>query len=113
MSQMNLDDVRLDKDNLYREETYTDLKIGSLHKLIPIKLDGSADASREAVFTARTQIMSPAGPLPVQAELEAHTIEAAIEEFPAAIRDAVEEMVQQAQQMQQNQRPGADGPVIL
>ena len=115
MSQMNMNEAQLDKENLYREETYTDMKIGSLHKLIPIKIDGTPDESRPAHFTARTQLMSPSGPVPVQADLKAETLETALEEFPSAISVAVEEMVSQAQKFQQEQekQPGDDGPVIL
>jgi len=115
MNQMNMNEAQLDKDNLYREETYTDMKIGSLHKLIPIKLDGTMDESRPAHFSARTQLMSPAGPVPVQTELKAETLSDALEEFPAAISVAVEEMVTQAQKYQEEQekKPGHDGPVIL
>ena len=36
----------IDKNNLYREESLTDLKVGSIRRLIPLKSDGNADDRR-------------------------------------------------------------------
>jgi hypothetical protein len=33
-------DFNLDTQNLYREESYTDLKAGAIRRLIPVKADG-------------------------------------------------------------------------
>ena len=55
-------DFNVDRDNLYREEGITDLKTASIRRLIPIKADGSTDASRTAIFVGSTQLMTPEGP---------------------------------------------------
>ena len=44
-------DIQMDAANLYREESYTDLKAGSLRKLVPVKADGTDDPSRPAIFS--------------------------------------------------------------
>lgn len=103
MAQLNGIDFTVDKNNLYREEGITDLKIASIRKLIPIKSDGTDDPSREAIFMGHTQLMSPSGPLPVQAPLEATTLEAAIAEFPDAIDRAVQQIIEEVQNMQREE----------
>ncbi|MFO8112516.1 MAG: cytoplasmic protein [Desulfosalsimonadaceae bacterium] len=96
-------DFTVDKNNLYREEGITDHKVASIRRLVPIKVDGSEDPDREPVFYASTQLMTPEGPLPIQAALEAKTLEAAIEEFPDAMRKALTKTIDQIQRQQQQQ----------
>jgi len=102
-------DFVIDKNNLYRDESITDLKVGAIRCLIPIKTDGTNDESRERLFVGHTQLMSPQGTVPVQASIEAATLEEAMEKFPGAMRKAMEEMVEQARKMhaeQGRQQPG-------
>jgi hypothetical protein len=98
-----LSDVKMDVANLYREESYTDLKTGGLRKLVPVKLDGSEDTSRNAIFSGHTQLMSPHGPLPLQGAIEATTLEDAVAKFPQAMEDAMNRMIEEAQQYQREQ----------
>ena len=98
-----LSDVKMDMANLYREEAYTDLKTGGIRKLVPVKLDGSEDTSRDPVFTGHTQLMSPHGPLPLQGAIEAKTLEEAVLKFPQAMEDAMNQMIAEAQQYQREQ----------
>jgi len=94
----------IDKNSLYREESITDLKVGSIRRLIPVKSDGTADDSRPEVFIGHTQLMSPEGPLPIQSELSAKTMEEAIDVFPVAMKQALAEMVEKIQEMQRQQQ---------
>ena len=98
-----LEDIKVDAANLYTEETITDLKVGHIRKLIPIKADGSVDESREAIYTGSTNIMTPGGALPIQGDIEAKTLEEAIENFPKAINAAVEKLKADMLRMQQEQ----------
>lgn len=98
-----ISDVKMDTANLYREEAYTDLKIGGIRKLVPINVDGSEDASRPAVFSGHTQVMSPHGPVPIQGAIEATTLEDAVSGFPQAMEEAMNRMVEEAQRMQREQ----------
>ena len=43
MAESDAPDVQMDAANLYREESYTDLKAGTMRKLVPVKADGSDD----------------------------------------------------------------------
>ncbi|MBN2107028.1 MAG: cytoplasmic protein [Deltaproteobacteria bacterium] len=93
-------DVSIDKNSLYREETFTDLHAGTIKRFVPIKPDGSDDASRTAVFMGQTQIMSGGGPLPIQCMLEVNNLDEAIAAFPSAVNKAVEQLIEEAKKMQ-------------
>ena len=102
--QQAIADIEVDKDNLYREEVVTDLKVASIRRLVPIKTDGTDDPSRPARFVGETTLMSARGPLPIQAAIEAETLELAIEKFPEALNEAVEQMIEQAREMQRQEQ---------
>ena len=63
-------EIKINTDNLYKEEAFTDLTFATIRRLTPVKIDGSIDESREAIFTGMTQLMSPNGPIPVQCLIE-------------------------------------------
>lgn len=97
-------DFSVDKKNLYREESITDLKVASIRRLIPVKTDGTDDDSRTDIYIGHTQLMSPQGPVPIQAPLQANSMEEAMEAFPAAMQQALADMMERAQRMQQEQQ---------
>ncbi len=96
-------DLTVDASNLYREESYTDLKVASLRRLIPIKPTGEPDPSRETRWIAQTQLMSQVGPVPVSTLIEAKDLQEAIAKFPEAVGRAVEEMIEEAREMQRSE----------
>ena len=100
MAMQDFSDLKPDAANLYREETFTDMKIGSIQRMIPVKVDGSDDESRKSFFVIRTQLMSQMGPLPIQAPVEVETLAEAIDAFPQAVQSAVEKMVEEAEAAQ-------------
>ena len=104
MSEENsLENIKIDGSNLWKEENFTDLQVGSIRKLTPIKVDGSEDESRQAVYSATTNIMTPGGALPISGEIEAATLEEAVEKFPEAINIAVKKLQEDMIQMQKEQ----------
>lgn len=98
-----IDDIQMDETNLYREETITDLKTGTIKILSPIKKDGSPDDSRKPVYMCHTELMSNAGPIPVNATIDAANLSEAVDKFPAAVKQAVDEMMQRVQEYQREQ----------
>lgn len=98
-----VDEIRMDTKSLFREETFTDLRVGSIRRLQPVTADGSPDASRPVRFIGQTQLMSQMGPLPVQCEIEAATLQEAIDKFPEAIKVAVDELVAEARELQRRE----------
>ena len=104
----------VDKDNLFREESITDLKVASIRRLIPVNADGTEDRTRSAKYLGHTQLMSPEGPLPLHAELKADNIQEAIDAFPAAMQRALAEVVQQLEKMRREQpKPSKDDSRII
>lgn len=98
-----ISDIQVDTANLYREEIYTDLKVASIRKMVPIRPDGSEDTSREPLYTGQTTLMSAAGPVPVQCPLDATNLEEAAACFPEAVKEAVERMVEEAREIQRRE----------
>ena len=98
-----LSEIKLDDTKLYREEVFTDLRVGSLKQLIPVTKHGERDLGRPMVFVGETQLMSQVGPLPVQTRIEAENLQAAIERFPAAIQTAVEAMIAEVKELQRKE----------
>jgi hypothetical protein len=96
-------DVKVDKSNLYKEESFTDLKVATIRRLSPIREDGSPDTTRPVLFTGETTLMSDRGPLPIQAPIEAKDLNEAMDKFPEAVQGAVERLVEQAREMQRQQ----------
>lgn len=94
-------DLKLDTTNLFREESFTDMKKGSIRKLTPVNPDGTDDNGRSSIFIGSTTLMSPKGPVPIQCPLQAQTLQEAMEKFPDALKAAVKNMVKQAQKAQQ------------
>jgi len=89
--------LNVDRNNLYREDSVTDVKVAAIRRLTPIKADGSDDDSRDPIFMGQTQLMSPSGPLLLQSLLEARTLEEAMDKFPAAMQKEVEKAMAQAE----------------
>jgi hypothetical protein len=108
-----LSEIMLDAKNLFREEVFTDLRVGSIKQLTPVTSDGSRDMGRPMTYIGETQLMSQMGPLPVQAPIEADNLQQAMERFPVAIQAAVEAMISEVKELQRKEMsrivvPGAD-----
>ncbi len=95
---------QVDKNNLYKEETYTDLKSASIRKLIPVKVDGSEDPARKTVFIGHADLISPRGPIPIEANLMADSLESALAALPPAMDKAAVEMRDEYNKMMQQQQ---------
>lgn len=98
-----LEEIQVDRENLYLEEVFTDLKVATLRRLTPVKADGSPDTTRPVLFHAQTQLMSQMGPLPVNCAIEASSLEEAMQKFPEAIAEAIERMIEEAKEMQRQE----------
>ncbi|MGH8129201.1 MAG: hypothetical protein ACRETC_12760 [Gammaproteobacteria bacterium] len=96
-------DIRLDSGRLYREETFTDRRMGTLRKLYPVHADGSEDPARPVVWEGSTSLMTPAGTLPLSFEIEAETLSEALEHFPEAAQNALEHTMEELREMRREQ----------
>ena len=98
-SQAEMPEIKLDPNGLYREEIFTDRKAGTLRRLTPIKIDGSTDTTRAVLFSGQTQLLTPAGVLPLVFEIEATTLADALNKFPDAMKVALDEAIEEAREM--------------
>jgi hypothetical protein len=94
----------VDKNNLYREESFTDLKVASIRRLIPVNPDGTDDKSRTPIFLGHTQLMSPDGPVPIQSMMEANNLEEAFEKFSGVMKQEFANVVERIREMQKQQQ---------
>ena len=102
-------DIKMEATSLYREEIYTDRRIGTIRALVPVNADGAADAGRPVVYVGEAQIMTQMGPLPVSFEIEAQTLSEAVRGYADAAKTAVERTVNELQEMR---RQAASGLVL-
>lgn len=96
-------ELKLDAEDLYREETFTDRRIGTLRRLTPVTKTGEDDPSRPVMFVGQAQLWTQMGPLPINFELETPSLEAALEAFPDAARVALEQTMEEAREMRREQ----------
>lgn len=92
--------IEFDRTSLYREEIYTDLKVGTIHMFTPVNADGTVDENRQVTFAGETQIMTPNGPVPISCTIEAATLAEAMDNFSEAVNATVEKLIAEAREMQ-------------
>jgi hypothetical protein len=93
----------MDPTQIYLEETFTDRKVGTIRRLTPVAADGSTDAARPVIFVGQAQVMTPMGAIPISFELDAVSLNAAIEKFGAAAEQAVQQTMRELQEMRREQ----------
>jgi hypothetical protein len=99
MAEERNNDPQMDAASLYREEMFTDRKVGAIRRLIPVRADGSNDPLRQDLFVGQAEIMTNMGPVPLSFEIEAKTLDQAVAGFAAAAAVAIERTVQQIQEL--------------
>lgn len=105
----------MDAANLWREEVFTDQKVGTIRRLNPVKVDGTPDSSRKPFFTGEAQVLTPAGALPLNFEIPADTLEAAVAGYSPAVQQAFEDTMEELKEMRRKSAsslvvPGAGAP---
>jgi len=96
-------DNAMDPNGLFREENYTDQKMGAIRKLIPVNADGSDDSSRDVAFFGSAQVMTPMGAIPLNFALEGTTIGEAAADFAGKAAIAVDEAAKELERMRREQ----------
>jgi len=99
----------MDPASLYREETFTDRRLGMIRVLTPVTKDGATDLARKVVYLGEAQLLTQVGALPLTFEIDARSMAEATEKFADAAKVAVERAVKELQEM----RREADSPIIL
>ncbi|MHB8814681.1 MAG: hypothetical protein ACYDAE_15595 [Steroidobacteraceae bacterium] len=99
VAKSDLPEVHLDPAGLYREEMFTDRRAGTIRRLTPVNVDGATDPKRPVLFSGQTQLLTPAGVLPLVFEIEASTLEEALAKFPEGVNAALEQAIDEAREM--------------
>ena len=61
----NAPEPKMDSQDLYREDIYSDRRVGTIRVMTPVKPDGTPDPTRATSYVGQAQIMTPAGALPL------------------------------------------------
>lgn len=110
----NHTDISMNPNELYLEEVFTDNKIGTIRRMTPVTAEGEKDASRPILYIGSTQMMTPAGPLPLNFELTGNNLAEAAANFGEKANQALEETMKELQEMRRQQAsqiviPGQSG----
>lgn len=90
--------LTMDAESVYREDVYTDRKVGTIRCLTPVKKDGTTDSARTALFIGEAQILTPMGAIPVTFDIEASNLADAIANYEPAAKEGVERTVKEIQE---------------
>ena len=114
--QQNNLEFKIDRSNLYSEESFSDLKTGTIKRLTPVRSDGSVDKTRKTIFVGHTSILTPNGPLPIQNVIAAKELQQAIKKFPEVMQAAMEQLIEEVkkyQEQEQSQIQKPDSRIIV
>jgi hypothetical protein len=87
-------EIAMDTKSLYIEEVFTDRRIGTIQRLTPVDADGKPVKDGKVLYVGQSQLMTQAGPLPLNFEIDANSLGNAAEKFGAGATAAMEEAVQ-------------------
>ncbi len=99
----NAPEPKMDAQDLYREDLYSDRRVGTIRVMTPVKPDGTPDPARTTSYVGQAQIMTPAGALPLSFEIDAKTLAEACEGFAEGAKLAFEETMKELQEMRRQQ----------
>jgi hypothetical protein len=99
MSNERPTDAQMSADALYREDIFTDQRVGTIRRMTPVRSDGGDDPSRPLIFVGQATVMTPMGSLPLSFELPAKTLAEAVAQFGPAAQQAIEEAARELQEM--------------
>ncbi len=108
-------DIAMDGASLYHEETFTDRRVGTLQRLTPVTPAGERDAARSVIYVGQTQILTPAGALPLSFEVPAASLDEAVAKFGDFAKQALASTMRRLEELRREQAssiivPGAGGP---
>jgi hypothetical protein len=92
-------ELKMASDSLYLEEMFTDRRVGTIQRLTPVTRDGGPDQTRSVVFVGQTQVLTPAGGLPITFEIEASSLSEATQKFGEAAEAAIEDTMKRLEEL--------------
>ncbi len=101
--ELNALDLSVKQDNLYLEESFSDLDMASIRRLTPVKPNGLKDKSRKQIFVGHLNLMTPQGPIPIQKPIDARNLKEALEMYPDAMKIALKKMKEEVEKLKEKQ----------
>ena len=92
-------EIKVDPNALYLEEVFTDRRVGTIRRMTPVNKEGTRDQARAVLYIGETQVLTPAGALPIGFEIGAGSLEEAAEKFGQLAREAIERTVKELQDL--------------
>jgi hypothetical protein len=92
-------DPQMNAAALYREDIFTDQRVGTVRRLTPVTAEGSDDPARPTLFIGQATVMTPMGSLPLSFELEGKTLAEAVASFGPTAQHAIEDAARELQEM--------------
>lgn len=96
--------LTVNRANLFREESFTDLRACTVRQLSPVNPDGSPEKGRKMVYVGQTHVMTQAGPIPIQSVIQAQDLQQAFKKFPEAMKAAMDRLIEEAKKAQQQEQ---------
>jgi len=97
--QETTNEIKVDPNALFLEEIFTDRRVGTIRRLTPVKKDGKRDEARAVLYIGETQVLTPAGALPIGFEIGAGSLEEAADKFGQLAKEAIERTVKELQEL--------------
>jgi len=107
-------EIKMDPSAFCREEVFTDQRIGTIRRMTPVKTDGSDDDSRPVRYMGSSQLMTPGGAIPLNFEIEADSLDQAVERFGPSAEEAMKRTMEELQELRRQSSssivvPGMEG----
>ena len=96
-------ELKVDPNSLFLEEIFTDRRVGTIRRLTPVKKDGTPDPAKPVLYVGETQVLTPAGALPIGFEIAAASLEEAAQNFGTQAKEAIERTVRELQELRRQQ----------
>lgn len=96
-------EIAMDSAGLYREETFTDRRVGTLQRLTPVTPSGATDTARPVLYVGQTQVLTPAGALPLSFEVPATSLDDAVAKFGDGAKQALARTMRRLEELRREQ----------
>src|SRR5215471_9774247 len=100
---LNDADIAMDGAALYREATFTDRRVGTLQRLTPVTAAGATDTTRPVLYVGQTQVLTPAGALPLSFEVQAKSLDDAVAQFGEHAKQALNRTLRRLEELRREQ----------
>ncbi len=94
---------QMNAESMYAEETFTDQAVGQIRRMTAVTADGEPDSSRQVLYFGATQMMTPAGALPLNFEIDANSLSEAVAKFSDMAQVSMEQTIKELEAMRREQ----------